>query len=106
MRNAALKNFQPTVAPGVEVHCLYGVGVPTTTALDWRGKEFPNQVPEKFYGSGDNTVNIRSLRGCLNWSKNQTQQVYHKEYEGVTHNGLLQNDEVVEYIRKLVTGIN
>ncbi|ODN02819.1 Group XV phospholipase A2 [Orchesella cincta] len=55
-------------APGIEVHCLHGIGVSTVDSFTYtNGKYFPDK-PSLVYGNGDGTVNVRSLRGCLRWA--------------------------------------
>lgn len=39
-----------------------------------------NSQPKIIPDNGDGTVNVRSLRACLNWQKQQKQPIYHKEF--------------------------
>lgn len=53
-------------APGVEMFCIHGAGVPTTERLVYGEGEFPGADPGTILkGDGDGTVNTRSLQGCL-----------------------------------------
>uniref|UniRef100_A0A1E1WVS1 Putative phospholipase A2 n=1 Tax=Tityus obscurus TaxID=1221240 RepID=A0A1E1WVS1_TITOB len=85
--------------PGIEVHCLHGANVSTIERLSYT--DFSEQ-PTIFEGDGDGTVNLRSLRGCLIWKKEQKAQVYHQEFENVDHMGILSNPQALSYIAKVL----
>uniref|UniRef100_A0A146LY53 Group XV phospholipase A2 n=1 Tax=Lygus hesperus TaxID=30085 RepID=A0A146LY53_LYGHE len=91
--------------PGVEVHCLYGTGIPTITRLRYdQSSHFPNK-PSFEYGSGDGTVNLQSLDSCSRWTKQQKQKVYVQSFSGMDHNQILSDSRVLKYISKLLLNI-
>lgn len=91
-------------APGVEVHCLHGEGVPTVEKLVYAAGKFPDS-PKVIYGGGDGTVNLRSARRCLEWVGKQKQKVYHKPYQGIDHMAILRDSDVISYVVELVQNI-
>ncbi|XP_068241511.1 lysosomal phospholipase A and acyltransferase-like [Palaemon carinicauda] len=92
-------------APGVEVHCLHGVGVDTVEKLVYTKKgSFPDS-PNLVYGDGDGTVNVRSAELCLKWKDGQKQNVYHKALKGIDHMQILSAKESINYIVELVSNI-
>jgi len=88
--------------PGVEVHCLYGIGVQTEEHVSY--KTIPSNSPTIKYGDGDGTVNLRSLEGCLRWRGKQHQNVYNQSFVGVDHMGIVSAPAVLAYIHNLVNG--
>lgn len=60
----------------------------------------PKIIPD----NGDGTVNVRSLRACLNWQKQQKQPIYHKEFPGVDHMTLLKDAGVLQYLKQVLVG--
>lgn len=94
-----VKNLtSPYQAPGVEVHCLHGIHVSTPEALNYNYGKFPDSKPEVKNGDGDGTVNLISLRACLNWKDKQTQGVHYKNFTSLDHMTILSNSEVMTYI--------
>lgn len=87
--------------PGVEVHCLYGVGIQTIDRMVYAKDKFPDSSPTLVYGDGDGTVNVRSLEGCLQWETQQPQPVYHQAFNGSDHMGILSDPRVLDYIRRI-----
>ncbi|GAB6026887.1 hypothetical protein CHUAL_013532 [Chamberlinius hualienensis] len=87
--------------PGVEVHCLYGTGVDTEEKITY--STIPSNSPTIKYGSGDGTVNLRSLEGCLRWKGKQKQPVYSQAFDRVNHMDIIRHPDVLEYIRKVVS---
>ncbi|KAI5636028.1 hypothetical protein NE865_11229 [Phthorimaea operculella] len=59
MRKDTEKFSSDFTAPGVELHCLYGLVYKPGTWLDG--------YPTLAMGDGDGTVNLRSLRACELW---------------------------------------
>lgn len=93
----------PSRPPNVVVHCLYGYGLPTAGGYLYGKGAWPDQPPKRFDGDGDRTVNIRSLRGCLNWKNKQKQGVYHKDFKGISHQKILSHSVVADYIKTILT---
>ncbi|XP_068689342.1 lysosomal phospholipase A and acyltransferase-like [Montipora foliosa] len=89
-------------APNVTVYCLYGTGVDTAESFTFGKGEFPDTQPKVSYGNGDGTVNIRSLQACGKWNQRQPQPVTQQTYPSVNHNGVLSNEDVHNYIKKLL----
>ena len=88
-------------APNVEVHCLHGIGVPTSDSFIYRDDQWPDSQPTVVSGDGDGTVNQRSLLGCLRWSQQQDKPVMHRSYK-TDHSSILQNREVLDYIKHVL----
>lgn len=91
------------IPPGVEVHCMHGVNVPTIERLVYKHLEFPDSNPTLIQGDGDGTVNLRSLEGCLRWKGLQKQKIVHKPLKKVDHMGVLYDDDVIQYIKQVVS---
>lgn len=91
-------------APGVEVHCLHGVGVKTPAAFVYSKSKWYDGQPDVITGDGDGTVNARSLAGCLRWSDKQSAPVYYKQFQGAAaeHLQMLKNRDIMEYIGNLL----
>lgn len=94
-----VKDLRP---PGVEVHCIHGINVSTPASFVY-GKGFPNVEPKTIYGPGDGTVNLPSLLGCLKWSKEQKQPVYHYVLPEADHLKILKNRKLIDLISKILT---
>ncbi|OUC49639.1 Lecithin:cholesterol acyltransferase [Trichinella nativa] len=61
------RHLEDLKAPGVELHCLYGVDIPTAERLVYGKGKFPDSQPIEINGDGDGTVGIRSLAACMDW---------------------------------------
>lgn len=96
------QNFK---APGVEVHCLYGIQMNTVERLYYKPGTWLDGYPSLIYGNGDGTVNLRSLEGCLSWKKQQKQPVYSMRFPKVEHLSILQDKDVLRYIANLVNTV-
>lgn len=96
------QNFK---APGVEVHCLYGIQMNTVERLYYKPGTWLDGYPSLIYGNGDGTVNLRSLEGCLPWKKQQKQPVYSMRFPKVEHLSILQDKDVLRYIANLVNTV-
>ena len=90
------------IAPEVEVHALYGVGVKTPQTFFFTGNQFPDTQPNVVYGDGDGTVNLRSLYGYKRWFDNQNEKIFFKEFKGVDHLAILKNQDAIDYILNLI----
>lgn len=88
----------PRKAPGVEVHCLHGVQVSTPEGLSYENGKFPDSKPDVKYGDGDGTVNLISLKACLNWRDGQKKGIYYKNFSSVDHMTILTDSRVMTYI--------
>ncbi|XP_044266833.1 phospholipase A2 group XV-like isoform X1 [Tribolium madens] len=91
--------------PGVEVHCLYGVGVDTVERLYYKPGTWLDGYPTLINGDGDGTVNRKSLEGCLHWGNLQKQKVYSKQLPKVDHMQILKNKDVLSYIANLINDV-
>ncbi|XP_063333771.1 group XV phospholipase A2 [Pelmatolapia mariae] len=87
--------------PGVPVHCLYGVGIPTPEAFQYSEK-FPDVEPAVLTGEGDGTVNLYSALQCKRWIGKQKQPVTLVELPQNEHVNMLLNVTTVDYIKKVV----
>lgn len=116
-----LKDFEP---PGVEVHCLYGYGIPTVekwddfsnntsitrsvffhlsafSRLHYSEGKFPAQ-PTLVTGDGDGTVNLRSLQSCNKWKTKQKQPIYEYPMKNIDHMSILRSVDTLEYIKYIL----
>ena len=97
--------FNSMPHPGVPVHCVYSVGVPTPEVLVYDTDEaFPDSRPRHVMGNGDGTVNERSLAMCKRWvGRDARHSVVVKEYDGgVNHQDLLFDARLVNDIIDIV----
>lgn len=89
--------------PQVELHCLYGVNLKTPESFIYtKESAWPDSQPSVVYGDGDGTVNLRSLLGYRRWIGKQSQPIAYKEISGAEHVATLRNQEVIDYILRLV----
>lgn len=96
-----LKGLPP---PGVEVYCLYGIGLltPETYIYDNR---FPYEDPvDIVYGDGDDVVNRGSLELCKQWHGQQKERVHVVEMPEVDHLNLVFNNLTLNYINEILLG--
>ncbi|KAB0798285.1 hypothetical protein PPYR_09278 [Photinus pyralis] len=89
-------------APGVEVHCLYGINVPTVEKLYYKPGAWLDGYPVLINGDGDGTVNRRSLEGCMLWQRMQKQPVHVVPMRNVDHMQILNSGSVISYITNLM----
>ncbi|XP_061577139.1 phosphatidylcholine-sterol acyltransferase [Cololabis saira] len=90
--------------PGVEVWCMYGVGLPTpvTNIYD---EDFPNTDPVDFvYADGDDTVASSSMSLCKRWIGKQEKPVHVTEYRGLTHLDIVFHEKVLYQIQQILEG--
>lgn len=99
--NKAMYDLTP---PGMEVHCLHGIGVPTIDSVTYAKDKFPDSNPSLVYGDGDGTVNVRSLHGCLRWSTQQSQSIFHQQFNNTDHLQILSNPDLLAYVKNIVVG--
>ena len=90
--------------PGVDVNCIHGTELNTTEQLVYKErKDFPNS-PTVINGPGDGTVNLISLRKCLDWSKEKKFQFDYKTFPKVKHLDMVSNAEVIgQVLSHLIT---
>ncbi|XP_029951774.1 phosphatidylcholine-sterol acyltransferase [Salarias fasciatus] len=92
------------VPPGVEVWCMYGVGLPTIVRYIY-DEEFPNGDPVDFaYADGDDTVDSYSMGLCKRWIGQQEQPVHVTEYRGLAHLDMVFHEKVLEQIQNILEG--
>lgn len=89
-------------APDVELHCLYGTGIPTVERLNYEKSATLDGTPKLENGDGDGTVNYRSLSACNHWKGLQGAPVHAVELDNVDHMGVLSNGRVLKYILDLM----
>lgn len=89
--------------PGVELHCLHGTSIDTISRLYYKRGKFPDGTPHIDYGDGDGTVNIRSLRGCLQFQGKQSQPVHYQPIEGADHMLIMGHPTVIAYVKNLTS---
>lgn len=89
------------VAPGVELHCLFGTGVDTAERLVY-DKTTPLGKATIIMGDGDGTVNVRSLSACAKWADEQKQPVVVQPFPKRDHMGVLNDPDILSYIQNVV----
>lgn len=96
----------PLRPPNVEVHCLYGKGLNTTAKWIYEDGAFPDKQPKHLDEDGDQTVNIRSLEGCLPWKHLQKQPFYSKAFQGIGHVDILNHGVSIKYIESVLMNLS
>uniref|UniRef100_A0A0B7ADR0 Group XV phospholipase A2 n=1 Tax=Arion vulgaris TaxID=1028688 RepID=A0A0B7ADR0_9EUPU len=106
MRKDTENLIRDLIPPEVPIHCIHGSQIPTEASLVYTDDMFPDKTPNKIYGDGDGTVNMRSLLGCTRWIGQQKQPVIHTVYKEREsgHLRILVNPTVRKYILEVVTG--
>ncbi|XP_024912356.1 phosphatidylcholine-sterol acyltransferase [Cynoglossus semilaevis] len=93
-------------APGVEVWCMYGVGLPTPVTYIYDEK-FPDEDPVDYvYADGDDTVDSLSMSLCKRWVGEQDKPVHVTEYRGLPHLDIVYNEKVLTQIQQILEGIS
>ncbi|KAF9808837.1 hypothetical protein SFRURICE_010931 [Spodoptera frugiperda] len=94
MRKDTEKYTKDFSAPGVEVHCIYGLVYKPGTWLDG--------YPTLAMGDGDGTVNLRSLNACEHWRKRRFRNgntVKSLALPDAEHLKILHDKRVLDYIQ-------
>jgi len=88
-------------APGVDVVCMYSLGVATPDRYEYDEAGF-DKHPQTANGDGDGTVNALSLRLCERWAQSGAQSRSAKvvPFSKVTHQGMLTDDGVLKVLLK------
>ncbi|XP_034033127.1 phosphatidylcholine-sterol acyltransferase [Thalassophryne amazonica] len=90
--------------PGVEVWCMYGVGLQTPVTYIY-DEGFPNVDPVNFvYADGDDTVASFSMSLCKQWEGQQEQPVHIIEFRGLPHLDIVFNEKVLGQIQQILEG--
>jgi len=85
-------------APGVDVVCMYSLGVQTPSQFVYGQNGFDKQ-PSVVNSDGDGTVNDWSLHLCERWSSGmQKQSARVQRFSGVEHADMLKDDAVIKAI--------
>lgn len=91
-------------APGVEVYCLYGVGLPTPRTYIY-DHGFPYTDPVNvLYEDGDDTVATRSTELCGHWQGRQPQPVHLLPLHGTQHLNMVFSNQTLEHINAILLG--
>ncbi|PNI91064.1 PLA2G15 isoform 3 [Pan troglodytes] len=93
---------EATMPPGVQLHCLYGTGVPTPDSFYY--ESFPDRDPKICFGDGDGTVNLKSALQCQAWQSHQEHQVLLQELPGSEHIEMLANATTLAYLKRVLLG--
>jgi pimeloyl-ACP methyl ester carboxylesterase len=96
----------PTLAnhPGVKVHCLHSLGVPTPERFVYSSSDW-SQNPQVINGDGDGTVNAWSLQICEGWKEHVAAlefNVTSTVFQGITHSGMIMDDRVLNEISMIL----
>ncbi|XP_054632343.1 phosphatidylcholine-sterol acyltransferase [Dunckerocampus dactyliophorus] len=92
--------------PGVEVWCMYGVGLPTPVTHIY-DEEYPNADPIDFvYDDGDDTVDSLSMSLCKRWVGQQEKPVHVTEYRGLPHLDIVFHEKVLIQIQQILEGVS
>lgn len=90
--------------PGVEVWCMYGMGLPTPVTNIYN-EEFPNGDPVDFiYADGDGTVDTLSMSLCKRWVGKQEKPVHVTEFRGLLHLDMVFHEKVLNQIQDILDG--
>merc|ERR1711879_70849 len=86
-------------APGVDVVCMYSLGVDTPLTFQYGEGGF-DKTPTEINGDGDGTVYDLSLQLCDQWAASgmQTRSAKVMRFSQVTHSGMLTDDNVLKAI--------
>nr|KAF6285836.1 lecithin-cholesterol acyltransferase [Myotis myotis] len=91
-------------APGVEVYCLYGVGLPTPhTYIFDHGFPYTDPV-SMLHEDGDDTVATRSSELCAQWKGLQPQPVHLLPLNGTEHLNMVFSNQTLEHINAILLG--
>ncbi|VEL29550.1 unnamed protein product [Protopolystoma xenopodis] len=98
---ASVDGFEPPIGVD-ELYCLYGSNLTTMETLVYAPasffrRPFPDQVPSLLSGNGDGTVNLRSLRVCLNWPR-----VEHIVLPGCEHVSILSSPLFIDHVARIL----
>lgn len=99
----------PEQPPGVKVYCVHGYGIKTIEQLVYESSEIGRPFNENVtlvYGEGDGTVNLQSLRACLDWQSTQVEPVYYRNFSPVDHEGILRDESAFEYLKEALQSNN
>lgn len=83
------------VAPGVDVVCMYSLGVDTPESFSYGPLGF-DVTPTIHNGDGDGTVNALSLQLCERWPETQSRPAKSKIFSKVTHSGMISDPAVLD----------
>lgn len=100
MRQDTEELVEALVPPGVELHCLYGTGVPTPNSFYY--ENFPDRDPKICFGDGDGTVNLESVLQCQAWQSRQEHKVSLQELPGSEHIEMLANATTLAYLKRVL----
>ncbi|XP_068168202.1 phosphatidylcholine-sterol acyltransferase [Antennarius striatus] len=90
--------------PGVEVWCMYGVGLKTPVTYIYN-ERFPNMDPvDVVYGDGDDTVDSFSMSLCKRWIGQQEKAVHVTEYHRLPHLDIVFHEKVLDLIQEILEG--
>ncbi|KAM7396229.1 hypothetical protein PAMP_019286 [Pampus punctatissimus] len=90
--------------PGVELWCMYGVGLQTVVTYIYDEK-FPNADPVDFiYADGDDTVDSFSMSLCKRWVGQQEKPVHVTEFRGLPHLDIVFHEKVLDQIQQILEG--
>ncbi|XP_055294956.1 phospholipase A2 group XV-like [Sitodiplosis mosellana] len=104
------KDLQPygsLMAPGVEMHCLFGNSDDGVFESLNFGKGL-NANPIEVKGEGDGTVNRRSLIGCNYWQNTPAQfgyAIHQQEIPDAEHYDILSDSRLIDYITRTLCGV-
>ena len=92
--------------PNVNTHCFYGVGLDTVKVVrnekDFSGTPPTGDYSTILHGDGDLIVNNESSEICLGWiTQCDKYLIEHKEFDCVSHLGILSDKEVLNDIAKV-----
>jgi len=92
-------------APGVITHVLYSHGVKTAKQFAYHTEldaDFPHSAPDsKVYGDGDQAVNIESIQYTMKrWAG--IEGIHYFNVSGVSHFGMMSNQDVFQYIKRVI----
>eukprot|EP00003_Mantamonas_plastica_P001032 TRINITY_DN1076_c0_g2_i3.p1 TRINITY_DN1076_c0_g2~~TRINITY_DN1076_c0_g2_i3.p1 ORF type:complete len:223 (-),score=62.58 TRINITY_DN1076_c0_g2_i3:218-886(-) len=88
--------------PNVDMHCIYGTGVPTEIRYDYPDGDI-DKDPIIFYDDdGDGTVPSRSLKRCLDFQTEQEAPVTVAEFPLQNHFGMLKDEAIIQEVLRML----
>ncbi|XP_056454893.1 phosphatidylcholine-sterol acyltransferase [Gadus chalcogrammus] len=91
-------------APGVEVWCMYGVGLLTPVSYVY-DDTYPDSDPVEYvYDDGDNTVDTLSMSQCKRWIGRQEKPVHVTEFRGMPHLDMVFHHKVLALMQQILEG--
>ena len=92
--------------PEVDFYCMYSTGMDTMQSIHYHKPLSEHNPPNHVeMGSGDGTVNIKSLRGCGDFLSSsdlkhhpQRHEMWVRQLNGLTHDNIIDDQEAIDLL--------